>query len=446
MSDALAEGGAAAPDSRRWFVAVWLAVFAAYLLTGIGTSGDSRWSLPTAQSILYEGDTDLNEFGGLIEAWGLAAIEVVDGAYYTQFPKGVSVLALPFVAVFDLGFRAVREWAPHMAETLRDRGVIAVELSAVTFYWRIEQVIASFYVALASAVLYLIARRRGLERGGASVVSGVFAFCTPAWSIGSTALWQHGPSMLFLSVGLWCLLHERPGRGVLLVCGMALGFSYVLRPTNSISLVLLGGYVVLRYGRASIAYVAGAAAVLLPFIMHNYGIYESFLPPYFQANRVPGGGHFFEALAGNVISPGRGLLVYSPAFLFSIVGIGILLRRGLWRPLESTLVLIVALHWIVISLFPHWWGGVCFGPRLFSDMTPYLVYFLIPVVGALRERELPLRRTLAVSLVLLAGASAAIHFRGASSMTAWQWNFTPRFIDRAPERVWDWSDLSFFRR
>ena len=40
--------------------ALWVAVFLVYLATGIGTSGDSRWSIPIALSMLREGNTDLD--------------------------------------------------------------------------------------------------------------------------------------------------------------------------------------------------------------------------------------------------------------------------------------------------------------------------------------------------------------------------------------------------
>lgn len=37
----------------------------------------------------------------------------------------------------------------------------------------------------------------------------IFAFCTSAWSTGSRALWQHGPSMLMLSAALYLILSAR---------------------------------------------------------------------------------------------------------------------------------------------------------------------------------------------------------------------------------------------
>lgn len=82
-----------------------------------------------------------------------------------------------------------------------------------------------------------------------------------------------------------------------------------------------------------------------------------------------------------MISPSRGLLVFTPVLVFSIAGILRALRSGWMRPLSICLTVLVILHWVSISLFVGiWWGGYSYGPRLFSDMLPILVLFLIPLL------------------------------------------------------------------
>jgi hypothetical protein len=53
------------------------------------------------------------------------------------------------------------------------------------------------------------------------------------------ALWQHGPSMLMLTLALWLIVvaHERPW--VVQFASLPLAFSYVVRPTNVVSIVFL---------------------------------------------------------------------------------------------------------------------------------------------------------------------------------------------------------------
>ena len=72
--------------------------------------------------------------------------------------------------------------------------------------------------------------------------------------------------------------------------------------------------------------------------------------------------------------------MFSPILLLSVYGAWLTLgRRG--DLLSHALAAIVVLHWIALSSFPSGGAGHSFGYRLFSDMAPYLTYFLIPVIA-----------------------------------------------------------------
>lgn len=99
---------------------------------------------------------------------------------------------------------------------------------------------------------------------------------------------------------------------------------------------------------------------------------------------------------------------------------------------------------LAISAFPHWWAGHSYGPRFFADMVPFLVYFLIPVVGFLACAAKP-KWTLMAIFLALAVVSFWINFRGATSFTVYQWDTIPANVDTNPSRIWDWHDLQFLR-
>ena len=63
-------------------------------------------------------------------------------------------------------------------------------------------------------------------------------------------------------------------------------------------------------------------------------------------NRLCSNPQFLEALAGNLISPGRGLLFYSPVFLLSVYGIILKARGNNFKRLDAILAGILALHWL----------------------------------------------------------------------------------------------------
>jgi hypothetical protein len=107
-------------------------------------------------------------------------------------------------------------------------------------------------------------------------------------------------------------------------------------------------------------------------------------------------------------------------------------------------LLIGVTHWVVISRFPHWWGGHSFGPRLFTELTPVWALLLLPWFDVLFVQQRWRTAAGALTAVLLA-VTLGIHARGALSKKPWGWNDTPVNIDERPARLWDFTDLQFLR-
>ena len=180
-------------------------------------------------------------------------------------------------------------------------------------------------------------------------------------------------------------------------------------------------------------------------VTYNVGIYHALLPAYYLPSRIGGNATFWTALAGNLVSPARGLFVYSPVLAFWVVGVALKVKHRDMKPLDYYLVTCVVLHWFAISSFPHWWGGTTFGPRFFTDMTPLFVYFLVPVTVWLKTLTGVRKPLMNVAVAVCVALSAFIHYRGASTMEAWAWNDDPVSVETHPERLWDWTDLPFLR-
>jgi hypothetical protein len=431
------------------FAAVLLLVSLTHALSPIATSFDSRWAIYTAESIVHQGNTDLDEYEEEIAQNQFYAIERADGHYYCLFPLGPALLAVPFVWALE---ELVPRWA-WVAGLLRSPALLADGMgddsgSPTSLILRrhalVERLIASFIVALSAGVIYLIGRQF-LSGPPCLLLAGIYAFGTSAWSTASRALWQHGPSMLMLAIAVYLLLLARKKPALAQFASLPLAFSYVIRPTNSISIALLSMFVAHRHRKYLLRYLLWGVVIAIPFVVYNWATYRALLPPYYAAQRVFSRAHFWEALAGNLVSPSRGLLVFSPVFAFSIVGLVCKRRNRQMESLDYFLVAIIGLHLVAISSFPHWWGGHCYGPRFFSDMVPYLTYFLIPVLSGLAG--LPARRRMAAvsGFVLLAAASLFMHYRGAVTWDVYQWNAEPVSVDVDPARLWDWRDPQFLR-
>src|SRR4029079_6208056 len=86
-----------------------------------------------------------------------------------------------------------------------------------------------------------------------------------------------------------------------------------------------------------------------------------------------------QARAVNLISPSRGLLIYVPMLLF-VAFLLIRHRRQLvHRRLVWLSLIIIAADISIVSVFPVWWAGHCFGPRFTTGSVPWLV--LLSVLG-----------------------------------------------------------------
>jgi hypothetical protein len=432
-----------APDrSDRWRALTLFAVlFTIYCVCPIKNGFDSGWTVPVAVSLLREGNADLDEYAPSFPLhehglWG-------QGSHtYNYYPLGPSLVALPFVAIAD-GFCRVMEhlgagqW--HPVQRWRT-GFDRVGLIEPSFWDTLELIVGSFCVALCAALLFLVARR-SLSPARALLVALVFALCTSALSIASRALWQHGPSMLFLTATLLLLVRAKQDERGLGLAGATVALAYLMRPTNALSVLAFSVYVAIVHRRRLWRFLAGGLVVGAPWIAFNLHTYGNPLAPYYAGDRL-GGSRFLEGLAVNLVSPARGLLVYSPILLFAGYGLWRKARRGQTDALDWTLATVIVAHWVGVSNFHNWWAGHSYGPRFMSDMLPFLAYFLIPSVAELRWGSLP-QRAEVLAFAMLALLSLAVHVRGATSQRPFRWNDGPPNIDQAPSRAWDWRHPQF---
>jgi hypothetical protein len=387
-----------------------------------------------------ECNTSLNEYQEVLlpidaTETGDYRVQRINENLYNYFPVGAAIVSIPFVAAADVWFRAV--------DGVRYRDVL---MKGQPLF--MESLVASSCVAVTAVVLYAI----GLSCFGGCVwksvlLAFIFAFCTSAWSVVSRSLWAHGPSMMLLSVALYLFLRAEHNHSLIPYTGIPLALAYVVRPTNSIPIIIFSCYVLIRHRRFMARYLGWSACIAIPFIAYNMFTYGAILSPYYQSGRLGQNAHFWEALAGNLISPARGIFVFSPILILALGGICVIGRTRRLTPLEICLIAIILLHWLAISTFAHWWGGHSYGPRFFSDILPFLVYFLYPVIDRLGPGVSRYRLAWVALCALLAMASFAIHFRGATDFNgSIGWNVVPTNIDEHPDRLWDWRNPQFLYR
>jgi hypothetical protein len=380
-------------------------------------SGDTAPMIQTAMSLLEDGDFALDEW--VDPDAPPYYVTNVKGHYYTAFSLGPAFAALPFVQVCN--------W-------------LGGELDDYDARAELEKVIASIIAAGSCLLMFLVLLRLATP-GQAALLTFFFAFCTENWVICSQALWQHGLVALCASAILFIELHHehRPPWRASVLEGMLLGFAMVCRPTAAILGLAFCLFVAGKRARHLPAVAGGALVVCLPVLHVHLSLYDSILGPYHHAAEASKWGVDYKvSLAGDLLSPARGLLIYEPLVLLVACAPLRSCRGRVHWLLATALMLWFVIHLLVVSQYKHWWGGYCWGPRFIAEVMPALVVLITaPVVRLWRSR---IGR---VVVVVCMGWSLWLQGVGAYSFRAHRWQAEPVSIDSAPERLWDWKNPPF---
>ena len=444
-------------------------VFAIDMVSPSGMTADPVRAVSVAVSMVHYHSLSLDPFQPLRNPG--FAVTVVNGHTYPLFPWAVSLFAVPWVVAEDVGHKlGLTEGSVAMVRSGYDWGLQLVSMATVVA----AATVVVYFIALRVLRLYPAARRR---RWSLAVALG-FALATPAWSTASRAMWQHGPSMLCIGVGLLCALRAQAGQRGWMGMGAAFAASYAMRPTDSIVIIIIAVWVLVAQRRHLLAVVVGALPPLVVLVAVDLAVYHQPLSPYYTGGQsFDVSGTMAVALAGNLVSPARGLFVFCPLVVLSVAGVVVRWRAGELTAFWKALAVIPILHWIVISAFKHWWGGDSYGPRFFTDLMPVFVVLALPAVEAIARWVAPSRtpasedgaaadpeaaggtgptavvtrpglrwRRVLVALTILALIwSVVVNAQGAILRSAWCWNNVPTAVDAHPARLWGWSDPQFAR-
>lgn len=315
--------------------------------------------------------------------------------------------------------------------------------TVITFARGLEKLFASGIAAAAVALFFALARRLTDQRMAAGLTL-LFAFATPMWTISSQALWQQGPGTLMILASLYWLHRstqdERAGRAAL-IAGLFAGLALAIRLTN-VSFLLAGSlFLLLPRPRWKPLFLYGVwpgviGAAVAVYNLRLFGTLQGFYASStFRGDPLWG-------LAGVLVSPSHGLLVFAPFFAFVPLAL-VAWWRGRPRfcpPLVAVCLAFVALQFAIVASWPGWHGGWCYGPRLLTEIMPALLLLLIP------GREL-LVASRPARVVFAAAAAAAIAVQGVGAFCypRGDWDGRPVAIHDASPRLWEWRDNPIIR-
>lgn len=313
---------------------------------------DATTNVLVAYSLVNDGDPFLDEFQAdrdRLSYWSFP----VGTHQVSPYPPGAAIVGIPFAAIG------------------RALGVAPPEAAAVTIFGRLAAAVA----AAASVGVVFLAAARLADARHAVVVAGLYGLATATWPVSAGALWQHAPAQLCLALGLLALLPGAGGSGArFALAGAAFGLATLTRIPDGLFLAAGGASVLLTYGgRATLRYALGAALPLLALVAYQTAVFGSpfdlgYATYNFRAEREP-----LVGIIGNLISPGRGLFVFSPFLAVAAVE---LIRRSFVRDGRALLIrcqLVAATGILVLyASSVDWWGGSGYGNRYLADALPLL--------------------------------------------------------------------------
>jgi len=296
-----------------------------------------------------------------------------------------------------------------------------------------EKISASVLASVASVFMYLVLRRDGTR--WSLPLAMAFAFGTNTWMISSQALWQHGTGELLIALALLLVLAPAsPMRTVLL--GAVCVFMAANRPPDALIASAIVIFTVWTHRRYALWLLAGAAIPLAALLYYNlnfighvaggYGLVQA-PPSFFQSG--------WSGVAGLLVSPTRGLLVFSPLLVFLPVGLIQRLRSPGSRWLAVALSFAVAAQVLFYSR-GDWRAGMSWGPRWLTNLLPILVWMLAPAPLVLR----PLARGL---LILTMAASVVVQTIGAFWYTGTSDELIFAGDPASMSAAWDPSNVPF---
>jgi hypothetical protein len=404
---------------------------------------DSKYSMLVSESLLHHGTFTLDRYvfpdAGKLNGAGWAGIyqlEMIDGHVYYYLPPGSSILSLPWVAVMNVfGISAANINGTH---DLRTETIIQASLAAI--------LMAAF------ACLVFFTSRLLLPLGWSVSIASGAALGTQVLSTASRGLWSDTWGILLVGFVVYMLLAQESGRRPIrpMLLATLLAWSYFVRPTNSLAVVAVTAYIFFFYRPLFIRYFAVGLAWLIAFVAYSWYHFGHGLPSYFLASRLDFHS-FWMALAANLISPSRGLLVFVPVIIFLIYLVVRYANELPFQRLAIVCLSVIIAHLIVVSAYPHWWAGHSFGPRFTTGLVPWFALLGILAIRARltwREKNELKRRSARWSAEIAFGAtllliSVGINARGAMNGATAIWNMKPVNVDEHPERVWDWKDPQF---
>ena len=313
-------------------------------------------------------------------------LKETNGHFYSFFPTFTAVLAIPLYIIpsymkYDYSIEAI--------------GILS-------------RMGGAFITALSVAVFWFIIKAKVTDKKARVLLLLAYALGTNSFSTSSQGLWQHGTSQLFNGLGLLSLIYNLTP-----FAGLSFGLASVARPTNLLSLAVFGVYVIIKNLKtknhnAILAYIGFA---LIPIMIQLYidtKIFGSITNTGYGSHNGYWTANIIEGFLGMWLSPSKGLLITSPILLLMFYGIYQSIKNFKTNQLNVFVIIVIFLYTLIMGKWYNWFGGYSWGTRMSSDVIPYLIFILIPLINSAHFKKKLVQAIFTALLTI----SIVYHFAG----------------------------------
>jgi hypothetical protein len=392
---------------------------------------DSLGCLLTSQAIVTHGTVKLDAYRAMLkqhEAVYTYRIITKNNHLYYRYPLGTCIYSVPFVWLANLT-------GQDMSTVINNNPVCDK---------RLQKVLSALIVTACFVLVYGLCRCF-LAPLASFLLSLVFILGGPLISTMGAALWNLDMEVMFLLLALLMIVYD--DRKIVAMNPYWLSFflfsAYFCRPTAAIFVALVVLYVLLFKPRTTFIKLSLSCFLLfLVFVLFSLVEYQSILPPYYDQRLHSD--TFWTGLYGNLLSPARGLFIYSPYLLLAFLGLCRFYKELIRSRLMWLAILWFCFHLVMIAKQPTWWGGHSFGPRYLTDVFPacilitILIWSYVSTTLSQRSRNVLITIFLCCSLI-----SIFINtYQGLYNPATGKWNNSPN-IDEYPIYLFDWKYPQF---
>jgi len=306
----------------------------------------------------------------------------------------------------------------------------------------LQKLSASFLSSISVILFFILIKKISNKNRLSFLFALIFAFASQTFSISSQALWQHGIANLFLIASQVLLIKafsQKNEQRRFFLTSLFLGvLSFWSRPVFSIYLILLLVMVIFNNRKNFVLYFISTAIGVLVLLFYNLYFYQSLFGGYGNVSGTLNSSHPLSNFLGLFFSPARGLIFYTPFYIFSFLSI--LFINQINRLSLSTRI-VYYLNYIYLisglcfySFWGIWWGGHSWGDRLLTDLAvsaSILIYFFYIYIT---------NNILRIIFFIFIIYSIVIQSIGVFFYINSKWDTTPLNVDSHIERLWDFND------